>query len=328
MLIEYDGSLTEGVAALVRANQASLECLIVGSTYMSELYRMFMAGGGRVPVVYPRLHSLTIADGELYSMEDPAQHPNVAFMPQLRRLHLGTPPQASLVALLRGSWATLEYLHINYTSEAVERMEELRVAFSNMPTNLRHISVEEIFYYPPHRVPIDNVARCAFNMCPTIERVTIASGSNLQENVWGYALDGLTLVNLTRIKAVWSTLDIADVKTILRAAPNLQGLACRAVVVGTSLVNIDKAMLPAHVHENYYPLGKCFAELNIWSTDITSDDISQVALLLRVMCPAFTLLNAPREYVKECKNTMQAMASTSPYNAYRPMVDKMCVCEG
>ncbi|KAJ2693655.1 hypothetical protein H4R19_005993 [Coemansia spiralis] len=260
-------------------------------------------------------------------MEDMGRLPDVAFMPQLRRLYLGAPPEVSLVALLRGSWATLEYLHVSYTSDVVERMEELRVAFRHMPTNLRHMSVQETFDYPSHKERIDDAAWCAFTMCPTIERVTIAGGSEPHENVWGYALDGLSLVNLTRIKAVWSTLDIADVKTILVGAPNLQGLTCRAVEVGTSFGNIDKAKLRAHARRAN-SLGKCFAELDVWSTDGTPDDISQVALLLRVMCPVFTFLNVPREYVKECKKTVQAMASTAPYNTYRPMLNKICVREG
>ncbi|KAJ2709549.1 hypothetical protein H4R19_004196, partial [Coemansia spiralis] len=294
--IECEGGLTKAVAALARANQASLESLVVGLNYFSELSQVFMADSGRVPVVYPRLQMLTIRDAGFFSMEDMGQLPDVAFMPQLRRLYLGAPPDASLVALLRGSWATLEYLHIKYTSEAVARMEELCAAFSNNPTNLRHISVKESFYYESLNVPIDNVARCAFTMCPTIERVTIAGASEPDKRVWGYALDGLSLVNLTRLKAVRSTLDIVDVKTILLGAPNLQGLTCRAVVVGTSLAKIDKVTLLAQAHRAY-PLGKCFAELDVWSTDVTPDDISQVAVLLGVVCPAFTFLNIAREYV-------------------------------
>ncbi|KAJ2714884.1 hypothetical protein H4R19_001497 [Coemansia spiralis] len=324
--LECNGSLTEAVAGLARANKASLESLVVGSTNMSDLHWLFMADGGRVPVVYPRLHSLSITDGTLYSMEDMGQLPDVAFMPQLRRLYLGATPEVSLVALLRGSWATLEYLHIQYTNEAVEWMEELYFAFRNMPTNLRHISVEEIFYYESLKEPIDNAARCAFSMSPTIERVTIEGGSKPNERVWDYALDGLTLVNLTRLEAVWSTLDIVDVKTILVGAPNLQGLNCRAVEVGTSLAKIDKADLLAHAHRAY-PLGKYFAELDIWSTDGTPDEISQVAVLLGVVCPAFTFLNVAREYVKKCNKTMQAMANTSPYNAYAPMFYKICIRE-
>ncbi|KAJ2711372.1 hypothetical protein H4R19_003282 [Coemansia spiralis] len=323
--IERKSDLTGGVAALARASRASLESLVVGSTGTSVLYRLFMADGGRVPVVYPRLHTLSMTGGELYSMRALGQLPDAAFMPQLRRLHLGAAPEVSLVALLRGSWATLEYLHVNYSLQAVGRMEELRAAFSNMPTNLRHISMSEPIDSPSLKVSIDDAARCAFTMCPTTETVTIAGRSELHDNTWKCALDGLSLVNLTRLKAVWSTLDTADVVTILRAAPNLQGLTCRAVVVGSSLANIDKAMLPAHMHQNYYPLGKRFAELDVWSTDGASDGTSQVALLLGVMCPAFTFLNVAREYVIKCKNTMQAMASTAPYDAYRPKLGTMYV---
>ncbi|KAJ2713698.1 hypothetical protein H4R19_002113 [Coemansia spiralis] len=121
--IECEDGLTEAVAALARANQASLEYLFVGLTNMSELYWMFMADGGRVPVVYPRLLMLSTADAGFYCTEDTGQLPDVAFMPQLRHLYLGAPPYESLVALLRGSWATLEYLHVSYRIEFVAVLE-------------------------------------------------------------------------------------------------------------------------------------------------------------------------------------------------------------
>ncbi|KAJ2716407.1 hypothetical protein H4R19_000666 [Coemansia spiralis] len=288
---------------------------------------MFTSDGGRVPVVYPRLRTLSMAHGELYSMKAMGLLPDVAFMPQLRRLRLGAPPEVSLVALLRGSWGTLESLEVNYTREAVGRMEELCAAFSNMPSNLRHISMLEIFDYPSYEANTEEVARCAFSMCPTIESVTIAGASEPDENVWKYALDGLSLVNLTRLNAPWSTLDMTGVVTILRAAPNLQAIACRTVEVGGRFDKYDDAALPAHMHKNYYPLGKCFTEIDVWCTDSVSRDISRTALLLGVMCPVFTFLNVEREYVEKCRTMMQAKASTSPYKAFQPMVDTICVRE-
>ncbi|KAJ2784529.1 hypothetical protein H4R18_001069 [Coemansia javaensis] len=270
-----------------------------------RLHRLFV--WSEKYILYPNLQTLTIKGSANWERAEISPLPRVAFLPQLRRLHLGTVCPFTDDTLFRGNELTLESLFVTTDFGFINMAERYRLFAWGSHARLKHITAVPLKHYVMDRADVNEVKKAeaydnhlAASTAQFVHRVSpLIRAADVRDAVAGAKLvcavvQSTQMAALQSLSVTHTSLTLMDIVPLLEALPRLSVLRSMCGGIGGSHAGMSFSQLVDSMHRTHYPLSKVFRRWEITHSytppvdrDREASDLVACTLLVSVMCPSF-----------------------------------------